>query len=115
MKLDVKDFRNPLFDRQKVVKRKVPARPGMVSDEDDDDDFEAFAAGREPKGRTEDAIEGTTFTDEYVEVGFTYYPRDGLLRIVNTANQELFKGAIDSRDGFEKALKKADKKQKKLR
>lgn len=74
MPLKPEDFRNPMFDKQKIAQRQVPVRPG-VRTEADDEEFEEFAAGREPKRRTEAAIEGTTFTDEYVEVGFTYYRR----------------------------------------
>jgi|SRR5687768_2550125 len=117
MALKVEDFRNPLFDKQRIVKRLVSARPGVRTedDEDEDEDFDEFAAGREPKRRTETAIEGTTFTDEFVEVGFTYYPSDGQLSVVNTSNQQLFLGTIATSEDFEKALKKADKKQKRLR
>ena len=114
MTLRLEDFRNPMFDKQRIVKRQVPARPGVRVEEDDDEEFEEFAAGREPKRRTEAAIEGTTFTDEYIEVGFTYYVADGLLTVVNTSNQELFKGTIASAAAFEKALKKADAKQRRL-
>lgn len=114
MALKVEDFRNPMFDKQRIVKRQVPARPGVRTEEDDNEDFEEFAAGREPKRRTEAAIEGTTFTDEYVEVGFTYYVADGLLTVVNTSNQELFRGTIVSPEDFEKAIKKADAKQRRL-
>ncbi len=112
MPLKPEDFRNPLFDKQRIVKRKVTARPGVVADDDEDEDFDGEG---EPKRRTEEAIEGTTFTDEYVEVGFTYYPADGMLSVVNTSNQQLFLGVIATPEDFEKALKKADKKQKRLR
>lgn len=115
MPLKVEDFRNPLFDKQRIVKRKVAARPGVGGD-DDDDEVDDFGSGEgEPRRRTEDAIEGTTFTDEFVEVGFTYYLADGTLSVVNTSNQQLFLGVIATPADFEKALKKADKKQKTLR
>ena len=114
MALTVDDLRNPLFDKQRVVRRKVPARPG-IEVEEDEHDIEAFEAGGDFPPKREPVIEGTTFTDEYVEVGFTYYVSDGLLRVVNTANVELFKGVIATREDFENALKKADKKQKRLR
>ncbi|HSD12655.1 MAG TPA: hypothetical protein VLC10_03790 [Patescibacteria group bacterium] len=112
MPLKPEDFRNPLFDKQKIVKRRVAARPGVAADDDEEDDFDGEG---EPKRRTEEAIEGTTFTDEYVEVGFTYYLGDGMLSVVNTSNQQLFLGTIATPEDFEKALKKADRKQKKLR
>ena len=117
MKLTVEDFRTPMFDKQRIVRRQVQARPDAPPDEDEDEleELEAFERGGEPRRRTEAAIEGTTFTDEYVEVGFTYYERDGFLRVVNTSNRELFKGVIATREEFEKALTKADKKQKRLR
>lgn len=116
MALTVDDLRDPLFDRQRVVRRQVPARPGTASeDEDGLEDLEAFERGGEPRQRKEEAIEGTTFTDDFNEVGFTYYPSDGLLRVVNTGNVELFKGVIATREDFEKALKRADRKQRRLR
>lgn len=112
MPLKPEDFRNPMFDRQKIVKRRVTARPGVVADDDEDDDFDGEGA---PKRRTEEAIEGTTFTDEFVEVGFTYYLADGQLSVVNRSNRQLFLGKIATPEDFEKALKKADRKQKKSR
>lgn len=113
MPLTVEDFRNPLFDSQRVVRRKIPARPGIEPAWDEHDE-EAFEAGGNPDVR-EIVIEGATFTDEFVRVGFTYYVTDGMLSVKNEKNQELFRGVIATREDFEKALKKADKKQKTLR
>ena len=93
MALTVEDFRTPMFDRQKVLKRTVK--------------------NRKPRG--EEAIEGTTFTDDYNQVGFTYYLSDGELSVVNTDNKQLFLGKILTRDDFEKALKKVDNKLRRLR
>lgn len=86
--LRIEDFRNPLFDRQRIVQRQVHTAPG----------------------RKEPAYEGTTFTDNFIEVGFTYIIRTGELSIKSTDNQQLFEGKINSPENFEKALKKADMK-----
>ena len=88
MGLRIEDFRNPLFDRQKIFQRNVNIAPG----------------------KKEPAYEGTTFTDNFIEVGFTYIIRTGELSIKSTDNQQLFKGRINSSEDFEKALKKADRK-----
>ena len=93
MTLTIEDFRTPMFDRQKVVKRTVYVR--------------------KPKGEL--AIEGRTFTDDFNDVGFTYYLSDGQLSVVDKENVQLFLGTISSAEEFEKALKKADKKVRKSR
>lgn len=89
--LGIEDFRNPLFDKQRIAKRQIHVN-----------------------GRKVWAYEGTTFTDNFVEVGFTYILSNGELSIVNTNNEKLFLGKIHSAEEFEKALKKADKKNDQL-
>jgi hypothetical protein len=112
MALKPEDFWNPAFSKQRVVKRKLPARAATPADDEGDDALYdgVFGFEREPRPRKklEEAYEGTTFTDDYNEVGFTYYLSDGLLTVKNKSNVELFKGVIASAEDFEKALKKAD-------
>ena len=86
MALRLQDFENPLF-RTRVYRRNVQGGP---------------------------AFEGTTFTNEYVRVGFTCIIATGMLSVVNIENQLLFSGKIASDNDFEKALKKADRKQKEI-
>ena len=86
-RLKIEDFRNLFFDRQRVVKRQITFN-----------------------GRRRWVYEGTTYTDNFVLVGFTYFLSDSTLRIVNTDNQVLFFGKIASAEDFEKAIRKADKK-----
>jgi hypothetical protein len=109
MPLTLDDFRTPLFDRQKAVRRMLPARPHVQTEADEGD---PFMARGEPKRRMEEAFEGTTFTDELVEVGFTYYTYDGMLTVRDMSNQELFRGVINTVDDFEESLRKAERKQR---
>jgi hypothetical protein len=88
MSLKPEDFQNYLFDSQKAVERMVDGKR---------------------------AIEGVTFTDNFIKVGFTYYISSGELSMKNIHNQQLFFGKIASTEDFEKAIKKADKKEHKLR
>jgi len=88
MPLKLEDFQNYLFDSQRAIERKVDGKR---------------------------AIEGVTFTDNFIKVGFTYYIDSGELSIKNIHNQQLFLGKISSAEDFEKAIKKADKKAHELR
>lgn len=106
-RLGVEDFRNSLFDSQKIVRRTIGGGRRMADETVDEFDLEAVEPRRE-------VIEGVTFTDSYNQVGFTYDLGDGTLTIKNLGNQILFSGVIASTEDFEKALKKADKKQSRL-
>jgi hypothetical protein len=88
MSLKLEDFHTPLFDGQKAIKRRVHGRY---------------------------AFEGTTHTDNFILIGFTYYLDNGELSIKNIHNDVLFFGKISSMEDFEKAVKKADKKAHELR
>lgn len=85
--LKPEDFYNTFFDKQKPTRRIVDKRP---------------------------AIEGVTVTDNFVKVGFTCFLDNGELSIVNEKNEKLFSGMITTPEEFEKALKKAEKKNKTL-
>ncbi len=100
-KLELKDFQNALF-KTRVTQRwvKLEAVEGEI------------CATTERKQK---AFEGTTYTDQYIFVGFTYLCEDEILSVVNQKNQQLFLGKIKTADDFEKALKKADEKEKSLR
>lgn len=89
LSLDV--FKNPVFDSQRPVKRRVNNRE-----------------------RQEWAYEGVTTTDNFVKVGWSYYLSDGVLSIKNEQNQQLFLEEITKPGDFETAMKKADKKQSQL-
>ncbi len=87
MKLKYEDFANPMFNG-KLVKR-------------------------QDRLTKEWFIDGLTYTDNFRQVGFTYYLKSGLLTIAcftKSGNYPLFKRHIDSIDDFEAAIKKADKK-----
>jgi hypothetical protein len=88
MSLRPEDFQNYLFDSQRAVERMVDGKR---------------------------AIEGVTFTDNFIKVGFTYYISSGELSMKNIHNQQLFFGKIASTEDFERAVKKADKKAHELR
>lgn len=101
-KLTIEDFINPLFDRQRPVKRDVPSRYD----------------GSE----REQVIEGVTITDNYHMIGYTYFLSDGMLYLncfdeENQSNVRLLEKHIGIYADFEKCLKQADKKisRKKIR
>lgn len=99
-KLELKDFENPLFHtRVKQRRINLAVIDGKV---------------RTTTGRSQMAFEGTTYTDQYVLVGFTYLLEDEVLSVVNKDNQQLFFGKIKTAEDFEEALKRADKKEKSL-
>jgi pyrophosphatase PpaX len=141
-RLTVEDSKNPMFDKQKVVLRTIGAnkniRQQIISDMARDmthdmgsDDFgtdgidpimldvaEDFIDAEEdslPREKSVRVIEGSTYTDGFNLVGFTYSLEDSSITIKNTKNEVLFKGKIFTAEEYEKALKKADKKQSKLR
>lgn len=96
MELKFEDFKNPLFNVW--LKRR--------KHDDWVEDGEVIERG-------EEFFDGITFTDNYRQVGFTYYPKTGMLYIsclTSDGNIRLFEGAIESIDDFEAAIKKADKK-----
>lgn len=101
-RLTVEDFRNPLFDKQRIRKRKI---------EDLGDEWSGDGELGE-QGRW--VIEGVIFTDGYNEVGFTCDLDRGEVVVKNQQNEVLFSGRINSAEDFEKALKKADRKQMRL-
>ena len=86
-RLTIEDIHNPLFDKQTIVQRKVDGKS---------------------------AFEWTTFTDNFVEIGLTYFLQNGLLSIKNRQNQQLFWGKVTNYGEFDKAVKKADKKHHQL-
>lgn len=97
MKLKFEDFKNPLFNVS-LVKRK----------EDD------WVEGGQVLEKGQEYFDGVTFTDNFKQVGFTYWPEQRKLTIacltVDKKNVELFVGQIESMEEFEAAIKKADKK-----
>ncbi len=141
-RLGVEDFANPMFDKQKVVLRTIGSDKiirqqivrdmarDMSQDMADGDSFETdgidqimldaaeyFMEAEEdslPKKKEIQVIEGATYTDGFNLVGFTYSLEDSSVTIKNTNNEVLFKGKIFTADEYEKALKKADSKQRKL-
>jgi hypothetical protein len=137
-RLTVSDFENPMFDRQKITLRTIDphrhVREQMINDYANDLDETDHEAGMAPsheisrdiaedmltdeleplKGGKYQVIEGVTYTDNFNLVGFTYNLRDSSIQIVNKQNQILYKGFIYTPEEYEKALKKADRKQSKL-
>lgn len=85
-RLKYEDFVNPLFNTSRIKSRRLDRRK---------------------------AYEGTTFTNNFVEIGFTYFVASGILTIRNPKNQLLFEGKVETKNEFEKAIKKADKKHQK--
>ena len=91
-RLTLKDCANPMFDRRRPVRRRVNCR-----------------------GRDELAYEWVTFTDGFIQVGITYFLRDGLLSIVDTDNRQLFEKIVQTPDELGKAMKAADRKVQRLK
>ncbi len=97
MELKFEDFKNPMFNVS-LVKRKLEdwVEDGQVLEE----------------GQT--YFDGVTFTDNFRQVGFTYWPEDRKLTIAcltaDKKSVELFAGQIESMEEFEIAIKKADQK-----
>ena len=128
-RLTVEDFKIPFFPtdvKRRILggekrREQIEITKEILKDSDPDnpflDEMAEDLAEDDPEFEDDrrEAIEGTTFTDNFVKIGFTYFPDDGSLTIVNEQNQELFNGKIDSRDDFEDAVKKADKKHTRLR
>lgn len=96
-RLSVKDFETPLFDRQRPVVRTVHT----------DENGCQIAKPRK-------VIEGVTITDSYNKFGYTYDLTSGVVAIINMDNKRLYLGKVTSSEEFEKALKKADRKQRTL-
>lgn len=137
-RLSVEDFQNPMFDRQEIRLRTIDphkhAREQLVSSyaeelDDMDRDLGMGASHEISMDVAEDmladeleplregkyqVIEGATFTDGFNMVGFTYDLRDSSIKILNTDNQILFEGFIYTSEEYEKSLKKADQKQRRL-
>ena len=55
-------------------------------------------------------IEGATLTNNFNEVGVSYYPGTGELTIMSKNNERLYHGKIKTQEDFENKLKYADKK-----
>lgn len=97
MELKFEDFENPIFNIS-LVKRKEDdwVEDGQILEE----------------GQT--YFDGVTFTDNFKQVGFTYWPEQRKLTIAcltaDKKNVELFVGQIESMEEFEAAIKKADQK-----
>lgn len=94
-KLTIDDFVNPLFDRQRPVRREIPSRTDWR--------------------RKEQVIEGVTVTDNFHMIGYTYFLSDGTLYLncfdkEKQCNVRLLEKHIDTYADFEKYLKQADKK-----
>ncbi len=83
-RLTLNDVSNPMFDRRRFVKRKLP------------DEGWAF--------------EGVTVTDNFFEVGVTYFLETGRLTVVDTSNKLLFDDKVETPEEFAKAMKKVDTK-----
>ncbi|HXK37371.1 MAG TPA: hypothetical protein VJ553_07365 [Candidatus Paceibacterota bacterium] len=93
-RLTLEDCANPMFDRQRPVRRLERCR-----------------------GRSEPVFEWVTVTDQYVQVGITYFLRDGTLSVVafEPRNAQLYNGIVRTPDEFAKAMKAVDRKYKRLR
>jgi hypothetical protein len=117
-RLTVEDFKNPLFDRQKITRRTIEvdgsSSDTTISEFDEDRDEDELFPDRDSPRKKIQVIEGTTYTDGFHLVGFTYSLEDGCIEIKNVENTLLFKGIIYSSEEYEKALKQADAKQRKL-
>lgn len=142
-RLSVKDFQTPGFDSQPVRLRTVEHKEriphdlivdtarDLDPDFTEDDDFSGepdpmlldmardmlepeYPEDIEAERPKEQYIEGATFTDNFHQVGFTYSLQDSSIQIKNIKNELLYKGFIYTPEEFEKALKKADKKQDRL-
>ncbi|HKC04842.1 MAG TPA: hypothetical protein VKC54_03145 [Patescibacteria group bacterium] len=135
-RLTVADFENPFFDRQKIRLRTVYPKnfhlddivndlaQEMADDEGLDGEIDPFLkdTARDmlefeadlPQNKKRQFIEGTTYTDGFNLIGFTYSIQDSSISIVNKDNEILFKGFIYTPEEYEKALKKADGKQDRL-
>jgi len=127
-RLSVEDFQNPMFDRQEIRVRTIRPRNFHLEDtirnlreeRGEDDPFleeearDMLEAEDYPEIQSYRVIEGATYTDGFILIGFTYDLRDSSIRIVNTDNEVLFKGFIYTPEEYEKSLKKADQKQRRL-
>lgn len=136
MALTIDDFCTPMFDRQRPVKRLLNARPEVehLLEEDtfglddieerymmnpDDPDAEEAYMTRDWGPKKEPAIEGVTTTDNFHQVGFTYFLTDGMLYLnyldkTNKKNIRLLEKLIENTEEFEKCIKRADKKIRKI-
>lgn len=87
MHLSIKDFENPVFNSR--------------------------LSQRRDKKRRRKIIEGLTFTDNYRQVGFTYYPGNGELTVScldeTQGQQRLYEGKIKTIGDFEVVMRQVDK------
>lgn len=92
-RLTLEDCANPGFDRSQPVRRRVRCR-----------------------GRAEYAYEWVTVTDEFVQVGITYFLRDGMLSIsaFEPRNAQLFNQVVRTPGEFARAMKDANRAHRKL-
>lgn len=124
-KLTLEDFVNPLFDKQKSIKRYNLARDKVYHLVFDDyhkdllkEDFveELFRKNiilKERETLMEKVIEGVTFTDGFNQIGYTYHFLDGMLYLnywdeSKKKNVRLIETPINFPEDFNKCLKKAD-------
>lgn len=84
IKLQPSDFSNPLFDGQEPAYRRV-------------------------KNDNHATIEGTTYTNNFRLLCWTYWPKSGAIEFKTTSNALAYSGTIKTIDDFEKAVKRADK------
>lgn len=131
-KLKVKDFSNPMFDKQSPTRREIKARKeiydliddinileeeAMIMDSHEgdfmSDSYNESMMSVGSEGKKESVIEGLTVTDNFNTVGYTYFKIDGMLHASyvdkNNGGVKFFKEVINSSEDFEKMLKKADR------
>jgi len=135
-RLTIDDLYIPMFG-QRPVRRNVPARPDITHLlEDEEEDYFSEKLAHEAymenpsmdryedmmmpsfKPKTEPAIEGVTFSDNFLKIGYTYFLTDGML-FLNTMDKDggnirLIEKKIETAEDFEKCIKQADKKYRKL-